>query len=159
MKRSTPSFSRFAPHYGRLFRPLSPLVIRSRSCVTMTSLYPRVPQPYSRRRNRVSWPCRAQCCIHQITDWINWPLQPHSGYKMEPFNRDHRYESSISIRTPQYHYSCSSSTYFDPLEQTVLRLHFRRQEEARSRQKAEINPSCHLWLRLRKSSSRFAGHC
>jgi hypothetical protein len=27
VKHSTPSFSRSAPHYGRLFRPLSPLVI------------------------------------------------------------------------------------------------------------------------------------
>jgi hypothetical protein len=27
VKRSTPNFSRFAPHHGRLFRPLSPLVI------------------------------------------------------------------------------------------------------------------------------------
>jgi hypothetical protein len=27
VKRSTPSFSRFAPHHGRLFRPLSPIAI------------------------------------------------------------------------------------------------------------------------------------
>jgi hypothetical protein len=57
----------------------------SRSYDAMTSLYHRFPQPYSRRRNRVSWPCRAPCCIHPITDWVNWPLQPRAGYKMEPF--------------------------------------------------------------------------
>jgi hypothetical protein len=41
-----------------------------------------------------------------------------------------------------FHYSTSPS-YFNLPEQTVLRLHFRRQEEAQSRPKAEINPSCH----------------
>jgi hypothetical protein len=53
-KRCTLSFSRFAPHYGRLFRPLSPSSSVSRSYNAMTSLYPRFPQPYSRRRDRVS---------------------------------------------------------------------------------------------------------
>jgi hypothetical protein len=76
--------------------------------VAMTSLYPRFPQQYSRRRDLVSWPCWALCCIHQITDRVNWPLQPHSGYKMEPFNWNRRCKSSISIRARQYHCSCSS---------------------------------------------------
>jgi hypothetical protein len=85
------------------------------------------------------------------TDWVNWPLQPRIGYKMEPFTRNRRSGSSFSIQARQYHCSCSSSTYFDPLEQTILRLRFRSQEEAWSRPKAEINPSCHPWLRLQKS--------
>jgi hypothetical protein len=143
----------------------------SRPYDAMTSLYHQFPQPYLRHRDRVSWPCRAPCCIHQITDWVNWPLQPHSGYKMEPFNRNRRYESSTSIKlgivtvlvlllvSLATCHSSNSPSYFNLPEQTVLRLHFRRQEEARSRPKAEINPSCHLWLRLQKSSSRFAGNC
>jgi hypothetical protein len=36
-----------------------------------------------------------------------------------------------------------SPSHFNLPEQTVLRLHFQRQEEARIRPKAEINPSCH----------------
>jgi hypothetical protein len=131
----------------------------SRPYDAMESLYPRFPQPYSRRRDRVSWPCWAPCCLHPIPDWVNWPLQPRSGYKMEPFNRNRRYESSFSIQVRQYHYSCSSSTYFNPLEQVVLPCRPRRREEVQSRLKVEINPSCHPWLRLRKSSNCFAGHC
>jgi hypothetical protein len=40
VKRSTPSFSRFAPHHGRLFRPLSPSSPVPRPYDAMTSLYP-----------------------------------------------------------------------------------------------------------------------
>jgi hypothetical protein len=75
----------------------------SRPYVAMTSLYPRFPQLYSRRRDRVSWPCWAPCCIHQIIDWVNWPLQPHSGYKTEPFTRNRQGEtpfpSEVGITT------------------------------------------------------------
>jgi hypothetical protein len=54
VKCCTLNFSHFASHYGRLFRPLSPSSSVSRSYDAMTSLYPRFPQPYSRRRDRVS---------------------------------------------------------------------------------------------------------
>jgi hypothetical protein len=43
---------------------------------------------------------------------------------MGPFNRNHRYGSSFSIQARQYHCSCSSSTYFNPLEQAVLPCSF-----------------------------------
>jgi hypothetical protein len=82
----------------------------SRPYVAMTSLYPRFPRPYSRRRDRVSWPCWAPRCVHQITDRVNWSLLPRSEYKMEPFTRNRRYESSISLWARQYHCSCSSSS-------------------------------------------------
>jgi hypothetical protein len=110
VKQSTPSFSHFAPHHGRSFRPLSPSSSVPRPYDAMTSLYPWSPQPYSRRRERVSWTCWAPCWINQITNLVNWPLQPRIGYKMEPFTRNRRYESSISIRARQYHCSCSSSS-------------------------------------------------
>jgi hypothetical protein len=83
--RCTLSFSRFASHYGRLFRPLSPSSSESRSNNALTLLYPRFLQPFSRRRDRVSWPCWAPCCLHPIPDWVNWPLLPRNDYKMEPF--------------------------------------------------------------------------
>jgi hypothetical protein len=54
VKRSTPSLSRFAPHHSRLSRPWSPSSSVPRPYVAMTSLYPRFPRPYSRRRDRVS---------------------------------------------------------------------------------------------------------
>jgi hypothetical protein len=84
-KRCTLSFSRFALHHGRLFRPLSFSSSVSRSYDAMTSFYHRFPQPFSRRRHRVSWPCWAPCCLHPIPDWVNWPLQPRSGYKNGTF--------------------------------------------------------------------------
>jgi hypothetical protein len=108
-------------HSTRAFLVLLPITVEyldrwatsspvSRPYDAMTSLYPWFPQPYSRRRDRVSWPCWAPCWIHQIPDWVNWPLQPRIGYKMEPFTRNRRYESSISIRARQYHCSCSFSS-------------------------------------------------
>jgi hypothetical protein len=54
--------------------------------------------------------CWAPCCLHPIPDWVNWPLLPRSDYKMEPFTRNRRYESSISIRARHHHCSCSSSS-------------------------------------------------
>jgi uncharacterized Tic20 family protein len=60
----------------------------SRPYNAVTSLYPWFLQPYSRCHDRVSWPCRAPCCIHQIPDWVNRPLQPRIGYKMEPFTQE-----------------------------------------------------------------------
>jgi hypothetical protein len=54
--------------------------------------------------------CWAPCCLRQIPDWVNWPLQPRIGYKMEPFTPNRRYKSSISIRVRHYHCSCSSSS-------------------------------------------------
>jgi hypothetical protein len=48
----------------------------SQPYVAMTTLYPRFPQLYPRRRDHVSWPCWDLCCLHQIPDWVNWPLLP-----------------------------------------------------------------------------------
>jgi hypothetical protein len=106
VKRGTLIFSHHADSLDR-WAPSSSV---SRPCDAMMSLYHRFPQPYSRRRDSVSWTCWAPCCIHQIPDWVNWPLQPHNGYKMEPFNRNRRYESSCSVQARQYHCSCSFSS-------------------------------------------------
>jgi hypothetical protein len=81
VKRGTLIFSHHADSLDR-WAPSSSV---SRPYDAMTSLYPRFPQPYSRRRDRMSWPCWAPCCLHPIPDWVNWPLLPRSDYKMEPF--------------------------------------------------------------------------
>jgi hypothetical protein len=108
--RCTLSFSRFAPHHGRLFRLLSPIVIGVTVMRRHDVALPRFPQPYSRRRDRVSWPCWASCCPHQIPDWVNWPLLPRIGYKMEPFTGTADTKAPISLRARQYHCSCFSSS-------------------------------------------------
>jgi hypothetical protein len=109
-KRCTLSFSCFAPHHGRLFRPLNPIVISvtviRRDDVALPSISATVFMPPRSRADH----CWAPCCLHQIPNWVNWPLQPRNGYKMEPFNRNRRYESSISIRARHYHCSCFSSS-------------------------------------------------
>jgi hypothetical protein len=105
VKRSTPSFSRFASPHGRLSRQLSPSSPVSRSYDAMTSLYHQFPQPYSRRHDRVGWPCWAPCWIHQITNWVNWPLQPRIDYKMEPFTQE------PPIRKLHFHQSSTVSLF------------------------------------------------
>jgi hypothetical protein len=108
VRHSTPSFLVLLPLTIDYLDRWAPSSSVSRPYDAMTSLYHRFPQPYSRHRDRVSWPCRAPCWIHQITLWVNWPLQPRIGYKTDPFTRNRRYESSISVKARQYHYSCSS---------------------------------------------------
>jgi hypothetical protein len=144
IKRSTLSILVLLPMTVDYLDRWAPSSSVSRSYDAMTSLYPRFPQPYSRRRDRVSWPCWAPYCIHQIPDWVNWSLQPRSGYKVEPFNQNRRYESSYSVQARQYHCSCSSSTYFNPLEQTVLPCSFptsrRSSEQTESRNQSKLPP-------------------
>jgi hypothetical protein len=137
----------------------APSSLVSRSYIAMTSLHPRFPQPYSRRRDPVNWPCRAPCCLHQIPDWVNWPLQPASVIKWNHLtgtaDTKAHFPSKFGSITVLFLLPPTSI----PSSKLFFCVRFRRQEEAQSRLKAEINPSCHPWLRLQKSSSRFAGHC
>jgi hypothetical protein len=170
-KCCTLSFSRFAPHHGRLFRPLSPIVIG------VTTV----------RRHDVALP--------SISATVFTTLKPHElaivelrvAYTRYPTGSTDRYSPATvingtfypepPIRKLHYHPSAAVSLFLflfqlalDTLPLAHLphlfhssrancSLHFRRQGEAQSRPKVEINPSCHPWLRLQKSSSRFAGHC
>jgi hypothetical protein len=110
----------------------------------MTSLYHRFRQPYSRRWDLWADHCRAPCCLHQIPDRVNRPLQPRNGYIMEPFDRDRWYGSSFSIQARQYYCSCSSSTYLNPLEQAVLPCSFptsrRSSKQTESRNQSKLPP-------------------
>jgi hypothetical protein len=136
----------------------------SRPYDAMKSLYPRFPQPYSRRRSPTGWPLSSSVLyLHQIPDWVNWPLQPRSDYKSKPFY------PKPPLQKLHFHPSSASSLFLSTKaslppasilsSKLFSRVRSRRREEAQSRPKAEINPSCHPWLRLQKSSSHFAGHC
>jgi hypothetical protein len=98
VKRSTLSFSRFAPHHGRLFRPLSPIVISvttvRRHDVALPSISATVfTTPRSRELTLLSPVLSTpDTRLGQLT------VATRSEYKMEPFTRNRRYESSISIK-------------------------------------------------------------
>jgi hypothetical protein len=144
IKRITLSFSRFAPHHGRLFRPLNPIVIS----VTVI------------RRHDVALP--------SISTTVFTTPKPHGltivelrvAYTRYPTGSTDRYSLAAVIKwnrltgtaDTEAHIpsKLGSITVLDllpptsiPPEQTVLRLHFRHQEEAQSIPKVEINPSCH----------------
>jgi hypothetical protein len=110
VKHCTLSFSRFAPHHGRLFRPLIPIIISvttvRRRDVALPSISATVfttPKPHGLTivELRVAY---TRYLMGQLTVTAPQRLQ------MEPFTRNRRYKSSISIRARQYHCSCSSSS-------------------------------------------------
>jgi hypothetical protein len=139
-KRGTLIFSHHADSLDR-WAPSSSV---SRPYNAMTLLYHRFPQPYSRRRSLMGWPLSSSVLPTPDTDWVNWPLQPRIGYKMGPFNQNRRYGSSSSIQARKYHCSCSSSTYFNSLEQAVLPCSFpmlsRSSEKTESRNQSKLPP-------------------
>jgi hypothetical protein len=92
VKRCTLSCSRFAPHYGRLFGPLSPIVISvtiiRRHDITLLSISATVfaalrPHELTLLSSVLSTP---------DTRIDKWPLQPRSGYKRKPFTQSCRCE-------------------------------------------------------------------
>jgi hypothetical protein len=141
-----------------------------RSYDAMTSLRRLFPQPYSRRRDPTSWPCWAPCCPHQIPKWLNDRYSPAVVIKGNPLPRtaDAKapFPSELDIITvlvllpASLGYTAARASFpatsFLP-EQAVLRSPSRRRGEAQSRPEEELKRSCHPWLRLQKSSSRFAG--
>jgi hypothetical protein len=110
IKRCTLSFSRFAPHHSRLFRPLIPIVISvttvRRHDVALPSISATVfttPKPHGLtivelRVAYTRYPTGS-------TDRYN----PATIIKGNPFTQNRRCESSISIQARHYHCSCSSS--------------------------------------------------
>jgi hypothetical protein len=85
VKCCTLNFSRFASHYGRLFRLLSPIVISVTTVRRHDVALPSISTTIFTTLKPQAGHCRAPCCLHQIPDWVNWPLQPRIDYKVEPF--------------------------------------------------------------------------
>jgi hypothetical protein len=162
VKRSTLSLLILLPiTTNSLDRWTSPSSV-SRPYDAMTSLCHRFPQPYSRRRDRTGWPLSSSVLSTPDTRMVKWPLQPRSGYKREPFAQNRLSSLSspflfflqlVLATLPLEHLFCSSPS------KLFFCLRPWRREKAQSRPKEELKPSCHPWLRLRKSLSRFAGHC
>jgi hypothetical protein len=137
---------------------------------SMTSLCHLFPQPYSRCQNLTGWPMSISVLPTPDTRMVKWPLQPRSGYKREPFTQNRRCESSFpsklditttlvlppaSLGHTATRASLPSVSFL--AEQAVLPSSPRRWGETHSRPEEELKPSCHPWLCLWKSSSRFAG--
>jgi hypothetical protein len=111
VRRSTLNLSRFALHYGRLFRPLSPIVIRvttvRRHDVALPSISATVfttPKPHG------------LTIVELRVAYTRYPTGSTDHYSLattikgNPFTQNRRCESSISIRARHYHCSCSSSS-------------------------------------------------
>jgi hypothetical protein len=163
--------SRFAPHHGRLFGPLSPIAISvttvRRHDVALLSFSATVfttPKP------------------HELTI-----VELHVAYTRNSTRSTDRYSPAAVIKWNRLTGTADTKAYFPSKlgSITVLVLlpaslgyiatkaslpftsilpsklffcvHLRRQEEAQSRPEEEFKPSCHPQLRLRKSSSRFTG--
>jgi hypothetical protein len=117
VKRSTPRFSRFAPHYGRLFRPLSPIVISVTTVrchdVALPSISATVfptPKPHG------------LTIVELRVVYTRYPTgstdrySPAAIIKANPFTQNLHCESSISIRAPHHHCSCPLKHLFRLLQ-------------------------------------------
>jgi hypothetical protein len=138
------SFSRFAPHHGRLFRPLSPIVI------SVTTV----------RRHDVALP--------SIYATVFTTLMPHGltivelrvVYTRYPTGSTDRYSLAAVIKWNRLTGTADAKAHIPsklgnitvlvllpptsiPSSKLFSRVRSRRREEAQSRLKAEINPSCH----------------
>jgi hypothetical protein len=117
IKRCTLSFSRFAPLYGRLFRPLSPIVISVTTVrhhdIALPSISATVfttPVPH------------ALTIVELRVAYTRYPTgstdrySPAAIIKANPFTQNLHCESSISIRARHHHYSCPLKHLFHPLQ-------------------------------------------
>jgi hypothetical protein len=88
IKRCILIFSRSSPRHDQFLRPLDLICVSvttvRRHDVTPPYLF---PQPYSRRRDPMSWPCWAPCCLHQIPGWLNDRYSPAVVIKGNPLPR------------------------------------------------------------------------
>jgi hypothetical protein len=111
VKHSTPSFSHFAPHHGRLFRPLSPIVIS----VTIIRRHDVALPSISATVFTTSKP-HGLTIVELRVAYTRYPTGSTDHYSLaatikgNPFTQNRRCESSISIRARHYHCSCSSSS-------------------------------------------------
>jgi hypothetical protein len=157
VKRCTLSFSRFAPHHGRLFRPLSTIAI------SVTTV----------RRHDVALP--------SISATVFTTPKPHEltiaelrvAYTRNPTGSTDRYSPAAVIKWNRLTGTADTKAHFPsklgsitvlvllpaslgykatkasfpptsiPSSKLFSCVRPRRREEAQSRPKAEINPSCH----------------
>jgi hypothetical protein len=103
--------SRFAPHHGRLFRPLSPIIIS----VTTVRCHDVALPSISATVFTMSKP-REMTIVELRVAYTRNPTgstdrySPAAVIKWNLFTQNRRHESSISIRAWYYHCSCSSSS-------------------------------------------------
>jgi hypothetical protein len=144
VKCCTLSFSRFAPHHGRLFRPLSPIAISvttiRRHDVALPSISAIVfttPKPHEltivELRVAYTRDPTGSTDRYRPAAVIKWNLLPGTADTKAPFPSK---LGSITVLVLLPPTSIPSSMLFS-------RVRSRRREEAQSRPKAEINPSCH----------------
>jgi hypothetical protein len=111
VKRCTLSFSRFASHHGQLFRPLIPIIISVTTVRCHDFALPSIPATV------FTTPKPHELTIVELrVAYTRYPTgstdcyRPAAVIKGNPFTRNRRYESSISIQARHYHCSCSSSS-------------------------------------------------
>jgi hypothetical protein len=138
------SFSRFAPHHGRLFRPLSPIVISvttvRRHDVALPSIYATVfttPMPHG------------LTIVELRVVYTRYPTGSTDRYSLAAVIKWNRLTGTADAKAhiPSKLGNITVLVLLPPTSipssKLFSRVRFRRREEAQSRLKAEINPSCH----------------
>jgi hypothetical protein len=144
VKCCTLNCSRFAPHYGRLFGPLSPIVIN----VTII------------RRHDVALLSISATVVAMLRLLELTIVELRLVYARYPTGSTDRYSPASVIKWNRLTGTADTKTHFPskldsitvlvlfpptsiPSSKLFSRVRSQRREEAQSRPKAEINPSCH----------------
>jgi hypothetical protein len=100
----------FFSHHGRLFRPLSPIVISVTTIRCHDVALPSISATIFTTPRPHELTLLISVLSMPDTRMDKRPLQPRSSYKRKPFTQSHRCESSTSIRARHYQCFCSPSS-------------------------------------------------